>query len=347
MDILPGDKVNQAIFNSYGLHVLSAQTVLDKDSIAKLLSHSIDYIDIDRSPTPDAHSGPATSGNHLEPALTVKATYETGMAGVNLLFQQALAEGKIDPLVVDASFEPLADSFKQENNLVSLMLSLENGDDYTYQHSVQVGMLSFYISQWMGKSSEFCLMAGKAGFLHDIGKSMIDSRLLTKPTKLTDEEYALVKRHSEFGKTILERSYPPDSPIVIGTLQHHERLDGSGYPMGLRGDQIQPISRILAVADIYSAMICSRAYQAERDMLFVLQELDRLSFGQIDPHVTQTFIRNMVPNFIGKTVVLDTGEQGTILLTNSSDFFRPLIKLEERFIDLSKHPKLSIRKILM
>jgi putative nucleotidyltransferase with HDIG domain len=344
MDLLPGDRLSKDIFNSYGLHVLSAQTVLDRESITKLLSHNIDYIDIERAePRPD------TSGSTLASfaAPTAQDTYSAGMTGVSLLFNQALADGKIDSQVVDATFEPLAESIKQEKNLVSLMLSLENGDDYTYQHSVQVGMLAFYMSQWLGYSQEFALDAGKAGFLHDIGKSMVDIRILNKPDKLTEEEFQEVRKHSEYGKSILEKSYPPDSLVVIGALQHHERLNGTGYPLGLKGDEIHPISRILAVADIYSAMICSRVYQKERDMLFVLRELHRLSFSELDPHITQVFIRNMVPNFIGKTVVLFNGERGIIVLTNPSDFFRPFIQLDKQFIDLSKHPELEILKIIM
>lgn len=348
MDILPGDKLSQDVFNSYGLHVLSAQTVLEQSSISKLLSHNIDYVEIRReqAASPSASDTSATDRlQELYPSL--QETYNTSLDTIGVLFQQALSEGKIEPGIVDASFEPLAESFKQEKSLVSLMLSLETSDDYTYQHSVQVGMLSYYISQWLGQPEAFALEAGKAGFLHDIGKSMVDPAILIKPTKLTAEEFDQIKRHSEYGKRILERSFPSDSLVVTGAMLHHERLDGSGYPGGLRGSEIPLIARIIAVADIYSAMICSRVYQKERDMLYVLQELDRLSFGQIDPHVTQVFIRNMIPHFIGKTVILESGEQGVIVLTNASDFFRPLIKLDQQFVDLSRRRDLSISKILM
>lgn len=339
MDLQPGDKLSKDIFNSYGLYVLSAQTVLDTDSISKLFAHGVDFIDVERA-------DPAVSAG-APPAPSVQNSYDAGMAGAAFVFQQALQEGKVEPHIVDASFEPLASSFRSEPSLVSLMLSLEAGDDYTYQHSVQVGMFAYYICRWLGQPEDYALLAGKAGFLHDIGKSMIDPEILTKPARLTPEEYRVVQNHAQWGKEILEKSYPTDSLIVIGALQHHERLDGSGYPSGLRGEEIHPIARIIAVADIYSAMISSRAYQKERDMLFVLRELHRQSFGQLDPQVTQVFIRNMIPHFVGKTVLLNTGEQGTIVLTNPADFFRPLIALDKQFCDLSKHPELHIQKIFM
>ncbi|MDF2938580.1 MAG: family phosphohydrolase, partial [Paenibacillaceae bacterium] len=277
---------------------------------------------------------------------SVQISYDASLAGLNLLFSQALDEGRIEPDIVDASFEPLAESFHKEKNLVSLMLSLENTTDYTFNHSVQVGMLAYYLARWLGYPENFALDAGKAGFIHDIGMSRVDSSILKKPSKLTDEEYSAVKKHVEYGFQILRGSYPDNSPIMLGALQHHERMDGSGYPHGLKGEDISVIGRILAVADIYSAMITSRVYQKERDLLFVLKEIHRLSFTSLDPTITQVFIRNLVPNLLGKTVELFDGRRGTIVLTNYTDFFRPLIRVDNEFLDLAKHPELSILKIL-
>lgn len=342
MDLLPGDKLAQDVFNSYGLHVLSADVHLGSESIAKLLAHNIEYIDIVRADEAAASVTPSMIPSYP----SVQISYDASVAGLNLLFGQALEQGRIEPDVVDASFEPLTESFHKEKNLVSLMLSLENSNDYTFNHSVQVGMLAYYLSRWMGYPEDFAMEAGKAGFVHDIGMSMVDSRILNKPSKLTDEEYEQVKKHVGYGRDILRKSYPEDSPILLGALQHHERLDGSGYPHGLKGEEISPIGLVLAVTDIYSAMISSRVYQKERDLLFVLKELNRLSFGCLDPKITQVFIRNLVPNLLGKTVELFDGQRGTIVLTNYTDFFRPLIRVGNDFVDLSKHPEMSILKIL-
>lgn len=342
MELQSGDKLTKDIFNSFGLHVLSAGTVLDNESVTRLICHNIDYVEIERS-LPQREDASVQPG--LAPAILL--SYDASIAGMNYMFQQALIEGKIDPGIVDTSFEPLADSIRKETDLVNLILSLASQDEYTQLHCVQVGMLTYYISKWMGYSEEFALEAGKAGYLHDIGKSLIDSKILTKPSKLTDNEFDSVKQHTVLGHEILSRSYNPDSPIALGALQHHERLDGSGYPSQLHEDQIHPVAKIIAVADIYSAMINSRIYQKERDMLYVLQELHRLSFGQIDPNITQVFIRNMVPNFLGKTIILESGQKGSILMTNPSDLFRPLIQVGNEFIDLSKRTDLHVSKILI
>lgn len=342
MDLLPGDRLIQDVFNSYGLHVLSADAFLGSDSIARLLAHNIEYIEVERSEVAAASVTPSMIPSYP----SAQISYDASLAGLNLLFGQAVEDGSIEPDVVDASFEPLAESFHKEKNLVSLMLSLESSSDYTFNHSVQVGMLAYYLARWLGYPESFALDAGKAGFVHDIGMSRIDPAILNKPSKLTDDEYIQVKKHVQYGAEILRSSYPDDSPILLGATQHHERMDGSGYPHGLKGDEISVIGRILAVTDIYSAMITSRIYQKERDLLFVLKELNRLSFTSLDPTITQVFIRNLVPNLLGKTVELFDGRRGTIVLTNYTDFFRPLIRIENEFLDMSKHPDLSILKIL-
>jgi putative nucleotidyltransferase with HDIG domain len=245
-----------------------------------------------------------------------------------------------------SNFYPLVDNFKQEKDVVSLLLTLNGKDDYTYQHSVQVGILSYYISKWMGNTEQAALVAGKAGYLHDVGKSKINMTILNKPARLSEDEYTEMKKHTIYGYQIIEKSMnQPD--VAIAALQHHERLDGTGYPFGIKANKIHPLSKIVAVADIYSAMISSRVYQKERDMLHVLKEIHRVSFNEIDPQICIEFIKNMLPHFIGKKVTLSNGEVGTIIMTNPSDFFRPLIQINQQFLDLSIRRELEINKINM
>ena len=159
--------------------------------------------------------------------------------------------------------------------------------------------------------------------------------ILNKPESLTAQEYDLVKQHTIYGHDIIQNSFG-DTLHAKVALEHHERMDGTGYPNQMNGDQVHPVSKIVAVADVYSAMISSRVYQKKRDLLFVLKELYRMSFTELDPFTTHTFIKHMIPNFIGKRVELNTGETGTIIMTHPSEFFRPLIQIEDQFIDLDR-----------
>lgn len=339
-DLQIGDRITEDVFNHYGLLVLSANTILDEATIAKLYAHSIDYVSIERGSAGTLGEGPIRSREQLQ------ESFEACLRTVNLLFNQVVEQGTVDPELVDAGFMPLADSFRLEADLVSLMLSLEQKDDYTYRHSVQVGMLSYYLAKWKGENEETAIRIGKAGFLHDIGKSKIDPAILKKPTKLTTEEYEHVKTHTLHGFEILRATFGDDSLEAIVALQHHERNDGSGYPNGLRESEICPEAKLVAIADIFSAMTSKRAFQDEQDMLQVLKELHQLSFGQLDPTLVYIFIRNMIPQFIGKKVELNDGSIGTVVMTNPTDLFRPLVQLESGFVDLSKSPNLSIVRVL-
>ena len=124
-------------------------------------------------------------------------------------------------------------------------------------------------------------------------------------------------------------------------------MDGSGYPHGIRGDEISPIAKIVAVADVYSAMISTRVYQDKRDLLYVLRELYRMSFQELDPETTHTFIRHMIPNFIGKRVDMSSGQSGVIIMTHPTEFFRPLVQLDEEFIDLTEQREYEITQVYM
>ncbi|WP_028548131.1 HD-GYP domain-containing protein [Paenibacillus sp. UNC451MF] len=347
MDLQVGDRTGSDVFNWNGLLVVSAHTVLNADDIDKLQLHNIDYVDIMmRQQEQTAEIKPAVAQAEQPQAFSQTAAYEEAVSGIKDLFNQVTAQGKIDKKQVEQSFAPLANHFVQQKDVVSLLLTLNNKDDYTYQHSVQVGMISYYIAKWLGQPENEALFAGKAGYLHDLGKSRINDAILQKPGLLTDEEFDQVKRHAEYGYEMILTSDLPEA-IALAALQHHERLDGTGYPSKLHAKDIHPLAKIVAVADVYSAMISHRVYQEKQDLLHVLKELHQLSFGKLDPKITQVFIRNMIPNFIGKRILLNNGENGIIVMTHPTDFFRPLIKIGEQFINLSDYPELEIQEVYM
>lgn len=351
-DIIDSDVLSEDVFNNYGLHILSKNTVLQSKEISKLIQHSIEYIDIlDRS---SIINNSLEDFDRLERTLESTATpkwvphmrpmYDSVVQNIKVLFESARVENKIDAKKAQAEFEPLIENLVLERDVVSLLLLLNNSDSYTYQHSVQVGMLSYYIANWIGLSNEQSMKVGNAGFLHDIGKCKIDPHILNKPERLTTEEYEEVKRHTIYGYEIIRNS-TGDLDTALGALDHHERMNGSGYPHGKTGDEISLFGKIIAIADIYSAMISSRVYQKERDLLFVLKELYRLSFTELDPVITHSFIAHMIPNFIGKRINLNDGRTGTIVMTHPTEYFSPLIQVDSEFIDLTQVRSLDITHV--
>lgn len=347
-----GDRLRSDVFNQSGVLVLASDTVLTRIDHEKLDKHDIEYVDIlsreyEASPVPGAAGAARAAVVSPERAVSGRFKgYREALEGIAYLFRQAAREELLPEKQLEACCAPLFSRLHQETDVVALLLELNDKDDYTYQHSVQVGMISYYIAYWAGATSEEAMLAGKAGYLHDIGKSQIPADMLKKPGKLTPAEYEEMQRHTVYGYATIRASRLPEG-IALAALQHHERYDRSGYPLRLSGEELHPLSKIVAVADIYSAMISNRVYQRQRNLLQVLKELHRCSFGQLDPRLTQLFIRHMAPCFIGKRVTLSSGETGTIVMLDAADYFRPLIRTEDGFLDLSARPELEIEHIYM
>ncbi|MGD0939099.1 MAG: HD-GYP domain-containing protein [Terracidiphilus sp.] len=143
----------------------------------------------------------------------------------------------------------------------------------TARHQVRVAMIACSIARELGWDQEHVQALHVASLLHDVGKMTVSRQILTKPGRLNAAESAQVKRHAEAGYAILKNIEFP-WPIAEVVRQHHERLDGSGYPRGLKGDEILPMARVLAIADVFDAMTSSRSYRAALEHEAVLVELE-------------------------------------------------------------------------
>ena len=156
-----------------------------------------------------------------------------------------------------------------------LMHEVYNLDYDTFVHSLNVALISHEIAVWAGLPKEEQELATMCGLLHDIGKLQIDSAILKKPGLLTAEERACIQEHPIRGFELLLKSPTSDVHVRNAVLMHHERWDGSGYPYGLKGEQIDKYARIVAIADVYDAMTADRVYRAAIDPQKVLQKMSR------------------------------------------------------------------------
>ncbi|MGN0682302.1 MAG: HD domain-containing phosphohydrolase [Oscillospiraceae bacterium] len=166
----------------------------------------------------------------------------------------------------------------------TLVHTIEAKDKYTKGHSTRVAEYSRLLAQKMGMTEEEQMSIYFMATLHDIGKISIDDRIINKPAKLTDEEYAVIKKHPEIGYNILKNMSEIED-IENGARWHHERYDGKGYPDGLSGEEIPLYARVIAVADTYDAMTSNRSYREVLPQYKVRAEIERVSGTQLDPIV--------------------------------------------------------------
>ncbi|MGN7760947.1 HD-GYP domain-containing protein [Paenibacillus sp. 22594] len=339
-DLKPGDSLRMDTFSSKGLHVLPKGTHLQIEEIAKLMQLGVDYVDIEsiqEDPAPSIRSSVIQAAS---------SNFDTMIDGFESVYMEALTKGSFNQTVVDDILQPSLNSLDKHKDVVSLLLLLDREDNYTYNHSLQVGMLSYYIATWLGYPKKECYEIGRAGYLIDIGKCRISPDILNKPGKLTAAEFDEVKLHTIYGYEIIRNSMDDPSTALVA-LQHHEREDGTGYPHQLTKDDIHPYSQIAAVADIYSAMTSHRIYQSKQELISVLREINTLSFGKLNGKPVQAFIQHLMPNFIGKHVLLNTGDMGVIIMNNPLDVFRPLVQSGGKFLDLARERKITVVEIYM
>jgi putative nucleotidyltransferase with HDIG domain len=174
--------------------------------------------------------------------------------------------------------------------LLALVKMIEQRDSYTAGHSQRVAKYSKMLACEIGVDEESCEILYQAGILHDIGKVAIPDVILLKPENLNDREYALIKEHVEVGVTILE-DVPKFRKLAEIIKYHHEKYDGSGYPYGLKGEEIPKLSRIMIVADAFDAMTTSRIYRHKKSVDFALNELEKLKYIQFHPEVVDCALR--------------------------------------------------------
>jgi putative nucleotidyltransferase with HDIG domain len=175
------------------------------------------------------------------------------------------------------------------DTLRSLVSTLEAKDAYTRHHSQRVTDISLKLARRVGCTEEECESVAFAGVLHDIGKVGINDNILLKTSRLTDAEYTIIKQHPVIGARIIEPlGLIQEERDII--LHHHERIDGRGYPDGLKGDEIPFLARIVAIADSFDAMTSTRAYRKPRPMEEVLEEFEKFSGTQFDSDLVPVFL---------------------------------------------------------
>lgn len=179
--------------------------------------------------------------------------------GVQQLFADPGSENFTESSVNIAN--ELTDSILKDDAVAVDLGMLKVSDEYTFSHSVDVAALSIMIGKTMNLSEEKIRELGIAGLLHDVGKAKIPAEVLNKPGKLDDSEFALMKQHTLFGIQILKAKKTFSEAILMGVLQHHEKLNGKGYPQGVEGTSISEYARIISVADIFDAMVAKRVYK--------------------------------------------------------------------------------------
>lgn len=244
------------------------------------------------------------------------------------------------------SITPLIGRVVTNNNILGNLRMIEVVDEYTYKHSINVGMVASMIGKWLGYGPVELMDIALAGMLHDIGKSRIPLEIINKPARLTEAEFDIIKTHSRAGYEILSESTEVNFDVRFGVLEHHEWINGGGYPNGSSGKKIHEYARIVAVADVFDAITSNRSYKSKISPFRAAEIVMEESVTHLDPEIVQLFLSRISQFYVGNTVQLNTGEIGEIVMVNRYNLTRPLVRVKERFYDLSSNYRLQIVEVL-
>ncbi|MFA9556233.1 HD-GYP domain-containing protein [Evansella sp. AB-rgal1] len=253
---------------------------------------------------------------------------------------------KIEAYAIRKIFLPLYDFNPNREHLIQLH-HYGTKNDYIYYHAVAVSILCSSMGRKLNLTNGEIIQLGLSGLLSDCGMSKITLSVFDKKSPLTVEEYNEVKDHTILGYKMLEEVPGFSKGTLMGVLQHHERVDGSGYPLKLESNKIHLFAKIIAVCDIYHAMTSERNYRTKQSPYKVLEALKKDVFVKIDHEIFDHFFHLISGLSIGRKVRLNSGETGEIVFIDNNNPTRPIIKSSDgSMLNTVNEPNIFIEEVV-
>ncbi|MFC4558495.1 HD-GYP domain-containing protein [Virgibacillus kekensis] len=336
--------------------IVPKRTVITEEHITVLHKFMIDNVDV----AAKLHDGeiytpkPMPAGQDKKPEVTSQEQnsfedqYIKTVKTLKKLFTAWQNNSSIKMPLVRKALLPLFERAIEQNAEVYTLHKYAVKEDYFFHHSVAVGILSAYLANKMGYEKGEWLQIGLAGALGDCGMSKMDYSIIERNGPLTFQELQELKKHPTYSYRLVEKTSTITKEVKLAILQHHERMDGSGYPFGLEQSKIHMYARIIAVCDTYHAMTSERNYQGRKSSFQVIEELQKDQFTKLDHRVVNIFINSLTSLSIGKKVRLSTGQEGQIVFMEANQPARPMVKIDEseEIITLKDNPGIYISDII-
>ncbi|MDX1634873.1 MAG: HD-GYP domain-containing protein [Marinobacter sp.] len=254
-------------------------------------------------------------------------THDEAQTLMGNLMQNVKLGKAIDLSPVHELAENLRGSVFRNQNALACLGRIREKDNYLLEHSVNLSVLMSIFGKAMGHSDDVLHQTIVGALLHDIGKILTPDHILHKPGRLSPAEFEIMKEHARHSHDLLKATEGIGELTIITAAQHHERMDGSGYPLGLKGEEISIHGRMVAIADVYDAITSDRAYHKGITPSQGLKKLLEWSGDHLDADLVRQFIRCIGLYPVGSLVLLESGRLGVVIETNEDDQRLPVVRV--------------------
>lgn len=277
---------------------------------------------------------------------SVNASLDRLSDSLNVLFDD-ITELKTNGLEELRQFATdIQKELQQTSYLIKSIILSGSERDTIYRHSVNVASISAILGKWLGMRDEQIKLLTYSALLHDFGKTKIPPEILNKPAALTPDEFNLIKTHPVIAYNIIKEIRFLDKSVSYGVIMHHERLDGSGYPLGLKNEKIHSFAKIIAIADTFDAINSNRPYKSSSTPIDSLLIMQQESLHKLDYEYCNVFLKHLLNYYTGENVLLNTNKVCKIMQLNINDLANPLLLQDTDLIDFKNEKDLRIERIL-
>lgn len=315
-DLEPECIIGKSVYSNEGKLLIKSGTKTTRDNINFLRKNMIFFVYIEEDALDDVKIDEEFDKIRGDTLGQLPGAFQNLLVGDKENFEKTMnvMNNLVDYIVADGS-----------TNIN--LYELKNYDQYTYIHCIDTGIMTCFLGKSLGYSGEKLKELSISGLLHDIGKVKIPNEIINKKEKLTEEEFNTLKLHAKYGTEIIGRYNIFSKEILRGIYEHHEKYDGTGYPRGLKGDQISEYARIISICDVFTAVSANRSYRKRFNPSEAYELILSGSGTSFDPNIVQKLRMTFFVYPLGSCVRLSNGVEGYVVRQNESFPDRPIIRV--------------------